>query len=27
MATTPMASGRELANPPSDGISNIRFSN
>ncbi|GAU29513.1 hypothetical protein TSUD_115350 [Trifolium subterraneum] len=27
MATTPMVSGRELANPPSDGISNIRFSN
>jgi hypothetical protein len=22
-----MGSGRELANPPSDGISNIRFSN
>jgi hypothetical protein len=27
MATTPMVSGRELSNPPSDGISNIRFSN
>jgi hypothetical protein len=26
-AATAMGSGRELANPPSDGISNIRFSN